>query len=138
MKTPDPRDAALLCAEIAYDKKASDIAILDVSKIIVITSYFVIATGESRKQLQAIAEAIHAKLKPLGFRRYGREGVEEGRWILLDYGDVVVQLFDPEARRYYALEMIWGDAPRVPFTPKVPAAAVTPPPAARPPREASA
>src|SRR5437667_12777079 len=97
----DPRDAALLCAEIAYDKKAQDILILDVSKIIVITSYFVIATGESRKQLQAIAESIHAQLKPLGFKRYGREGFEEGHWILLDYGDVVVQLFDGETRGYY-------------------------------------
>ena len=133
----DTRDAALLCADIAYDKKAEDILILDVSKIIVITSYFVIATGQSRKQLQAIAEGVHEKLKPLGFRRFSREGYEEGRWILLDYGDVVVQLFDVEARPYYNLEMIWGDAPRVAFTPKAPGAA-TPPPAARPSREASA
>jgi ribosome-associated protein len=109
----DSRDVARICAEIADEKKATDIRILDVAKILVITSYFVIATGESRKQLQAIAEAIHARLKDAGLRRYGVEGLEEGKWILLDYGDVIVQLFDPETRRYYNLEMIWGDAPQV-------------------------
>jgi ribosome-associated protein len=114
----DWRDAALLCAETAYEKKATDIRVLDVSKILVITSYFVIATAESRKQLQAIADSIHEKLKPLGFRRMGTEGLEEGKWVLLDYGDVIVQLFDPTTRRYYNLEEIWADAPRVAFTPK--------------------
>jgi ribosome-associated protein len=134
----EPRDAALMCAQIAYDKKADDIVILDVSKLIVITDFFVIATGDTRKQLQAIADGIHEKLKPLKVRRFGTEGYEDGRWILIDYGDVVVQLFDRDTRGYYNLEMIWGDAPRLPFTPKRAAEPVNPPPAPRPPPEPSA
>ena len=114
----EPREAALACAEIAYEKKATDILILDVEKILVITSYFVLASGESRKQLQAIADSINQRLKPHGCRRIGTEGYDDGKWILLDYGDIIVQLFDRETRNYYNLEMIWGDAPRVPFVPK--------------------
>ncbi len=113
----EARALALACADVADEKKATDIRILDVSQILVITSYFVLATGETRKQLQAIADAIHERLKPLGARRFGVEGYEEGSWILLDYGDVIVQLFDPEKRAYYNLEMIWGDAPQVAWTP---------------------
>lgn len=120
-RAPDPRGIALLCADIADEKKAGDIVILDVEKILIITSYFVIATADSRKQLQAIADGIHERLKPLGVRRYGTEGYEEGKWILIDYGDVIVQLFDRETRGYYNLEMIWGDAPKVPWTSKQPA-----------------
>ncbi len=114
---------ALLCAEVADEKKAEDIAILEVRPILIITSYFVIATGRSRKQLQAVADGIKGRLKAQGVRRLGTEGYEEGRWILLDYGDVIIQLFDPDARAYYSLETVWSDAPRVPFTPKTPAAA---------------
>lgn len=116
----EPRDIALVCADIADEKRADDIKILEVQKFLVITSYFVLATADSRKQLQAIAEAIHERLKPRGARRYGVEGFEEGKWILLDYGDVIVQLFDRETRGYYNLEMIWGDAPRVDWAPKHP------------------
>ena len=131
MRAPiDPRDVALTCADVADEKKAEDIVILDVQQILVITSYFVIATGDSRKQLQAIAEGIHDRLRPRGVRRYGVEGFEEGRWILLDYGDVIVQLFDRDTRGYYNLEMIWGDAPHIAWTPKRPAAAPAPPPRA--------
>ena len=122
----DSRDAALLCAQIAYEKKAEDIVVLDVSKIVVITDYFVIASGGNRKQLQAIADGIHQRLKPDGRKRLGHEGYEEGQWILVDYGDLIVQLFDKEKREYYNLETIWGDAPRVPFTPQ--AVAPQPPP----------
>jgi ribosome-associated protein len=114
----DPRELACICADVADEKKATDIRILEVGKILVITSYFVLATGETRKQLQAIADAIFERLKPLGLRRYGVEGYEEGKWILLDYGDVIVQLFDRETRAYYNLEMIWGDAPEVEWAPR--------------------
>jgi ribosome-associated protein len=126
-ETLEPRDIALVCADVADEKKADDIVILEVRKFLVITSYFVLATGDSRKQLQAIAEGIQERLKPRGARRYGVEGFEEGKWILLDYGDVIVQLFDRETRAYYNLEMIWGDAPRVEWQPKRPAAAAAAP-----------
>jgi ribosome-associated protein len=128
----DPREVALACAEVADEKKAEDIVILEVRDFLVITSYFVLATGETRKQLQAIADAIHQRLRPLGVRRFGTEGFEEGKWILLDYGDVIVQLFDRETRKYYNLEMIWGDAPRLAWHPKRRL------PAAAPPRRAKA
>ncbi len=110
---PEPLEVARLCARIADEKKGGRILILDVAPVLVITSYFVIVSGDTGKQLQAIAEAIHAKLKPLGVRRYGREGYEEGRWILLDYGDVVVHLLVKDLRDYYNLETIWDDAARV-------------------------
>jgi ribosome-associated protein len=116
----DPARAAKMCAEVAYDKKAEDIVILDVSKILVITSYFVIASGQSRKQLQAIADGIQEKLRPLGLRRRGTEGYDDGKWILIDYGDVIVQLFGQDVRGFYNLEVVWGDAPRVPFSPPGP------------------
>jgi ribosome-associated protein len=118
-----PRDLALLCADAAYEKKAEAIVVLDVERILAIASRFVIATAASRKQLQAVADAIQEKLRPLGYRRRGVEGYEEGRWILCDYGDVVVHILTPEARRFYDLESVWGDAPRVPWKPPAPAAA---------------
>ena len=119
----DPARPALICAEVAYEKKAEEIVILDVSKILVITSYFVIASGGNRKQLQAMADGMQEKLRPLGIRRRGTEGYDDGKWILIDYGDVIVQLFDAKVRGFYNLEMVWGDAPRVPFTPPAPAPA---------------
>ena len=125
--TPAPdgaRALAILCAEIAYDRKAEAISILDVDKLLSITGYFVIATAASRKGLQAVADALQEKLKPIGWRRRGLEGYEDGRWVLCDYGSVVVHVFTPEARDYYDLDTVWGDAPRVPFSPRKPVAEV--------------
>lgn len=102
-----------MCARIADEKKGGRILILDVGPVLVITSYFVIVSGDTGKQLQAISEAINQKLKPLGIRRYGREGYQEGRWVLLDYGDVIVHLLLKDLRDYYNLETIWDDAPRI-------------------------
>ncbi len=116
----DPHDMARACARIAWAHKARDVLVLDVEKMLVITSCFVIATGHSRKQLQAIADAIHQELKRRGHRRLGLEGYEDGQWVLLDYGDVIVQLLDEEARRRYNLEMIWGDAPRIEWRAEAP------------------
>jgi len=80
---------------------------------------FVIATGTSRRQLHAMSEEIdHALEDGMGDRRLGIEGYDESRWILLDYGDVVIHLFDAETRAYYGLEGLWGQAKRVPFEPR--------------------
>lgn len=80
--------------------------------------YFVIASGSSRRQLHAISEEIDRVLEQeLGDQRMGIEGYQESHWILLDYGDVVVHLFDDNTRSYYGLEDLWSDAPRVPFEP---------------------
>jgi len=106
---------ALAAARTAEDDHGQEIVILDLRELTPMFDYFVIATGKSRRQLHAIAEDIdHALEDDLGDRRLGREGFEESRWILLDYGNVVVHLFDEETRAYYDLEGLWADAPRVP------------------------
>lgn len=111
--TRSPRQLARLCAEVAADKKAEDIVVLDIGPVSSIADYFVIASGLSPRQLQAIAYELETKLKPLGYRRLGLEGYETGRWVLVDYGDVVVHLFLKDVRDHYELESNWGDAQRV-------------------------
>ena len=87
-----------------------------------IFDYFVIVTGASRRQLHAISEEIdHVLEKQLGDHRLGIEGYEESHWILLDYGDVVIHLFDENTRKYYDLESLWGDATRVDLAGVIPA-----------------
>jgi ribosome-associated protein len=105
---------ALLAAQVAEDNRGTDIVVLDTRELTAMFDFFVIATGTSRRQLHAISEEIdHALENRMGDRRLGIEGYEESRWILLDYGDVVVHLFEPETRAYYALEDLWGHARRV-------------------------
>ena len=87
--------------------------ILDLRGLTEITDCFVVATGASERQLKAIAERIHRDLRTQGITRLGAEGDAAGGWMLLDYVDVVVHLFSREAREFYALEMLWGDAPRI-------------------------
>lgn len=110
---------ALAAAQTADDNQATDIVILDMRKLTPIFDYFVLATGRSRRQLHAISEEIDHKLEDeLGDKRLGIEGYDESRWILLDYGSVVIHIFDPETRDYYALEDLWSDAQKVPFEPE--------------------
>jgi len=90
-----------------------DIVVLDISRVIPIADYFVIASGTNRKQVQAIADEITQKMKAAGARRLGLEGHEEGSWICVDYGDVIIHLFNGEVRAFYELESLWADAPRV-------------------------
>ncbi|MDA7977512.1 MAG: ribosome silencing factor [Pirellulales bacterium] len=107
---------ALAAAQTAHDNRARDILILDLRELTPVFDYFVLATGASRRQLHAISEDIDDKLeKELGDARLGREGYAESRWILLDYGDLVIHLFDDETRDYYGLENLWADAPRKKF-----------------------
>jgi ribosome-associated protein len=103
-------------AEAAADKKAQDIAILDVSKQLVITDYFLICSGNTERQVRTIAEEVERKLAGnFSTKPYRREGEREGRWVLLDYVDFVVHVFHREDREYYNLERLWSDAPVVPF-----------------------
>jgi len=107
---------ALSAARTADDNRGQDIVVLDMRSITPVFDYFVIATGNSRRQLHAISEEIdHCLEDELGDRRMGIEGYNESRWILLDYGNVVVHLFDAETREYYALEQFWSEAQRVPL-----------------------
>ena len=104
-----------LCARVALDNKAHDVLILDMRAITPLFDYFVLATGVSRRQIHTLAEEIDAAMRAEGETRHGLEGYEPGKWVVLDYGDVVVHLFDPEMRGYYVLEDLWADAPRVDF-----------------------
>ena len=106
---------ALAAAQTAEGDQGRAIVILDLRQLTPMFDYFVIATGRSRRQLHAMAEDIdHTLEDDLGDRRLGREGFAESRWILLDYGNVMIHLFDEETRAYYDLEGLWADAPRVP------------------------
>ncbi len=106
---------ALLAAQTAEDNRGTDIVVLDMCELTSMFDYFVLATGASRRQLHAMSEEIdHALEDRMGDRRLGIEGYEESRWILLDYGDVVVHLFETDTRDFYALEELWGQAKRVP------------------------
>ena len=109
----DSRQVALAAARAASSKQATDIVILDVRELIVITDYFVIAGGETERQVRTIVETVEKALRELGVRPTRREGQTEGRWVLLDYVDVVIHMFAPEEREYYDLERLWRDAPRV-------------------------
>jgi ribosome-associated protein len=103
---------ALRAAEAAESKRAEDVAILDLRGQTLVTDYFVICTGTSRVQIRAIIEGVQGALadhRPRGVR----EGDEAAQWVLLDYGDVVVHVFGPEARAFYRLERLWADAPVV-------------------------
>jgi ribosome-associated protein len=104
---------ARICARIAADNRAKDVLLLDLRGGTPLVDFFVIATTTSRRQGNAVAIEIDVEMKKLGERKLGFEGSEEGRWTLIDYGDFVVHIFSEEARAYYALEEIWGDAPRL-------------------------
>ena len=100
-------------AEIASDRKAIDIRVVDLREIVSYTDFFVICTGNTERQTKAVRDAIYEELKHAGDRLLPRrtEGDREARWILLDYLDVIVHIFTPEAREYYRLEQLWGEAP---------------------------
>ena len=117
------KEIAVLAAEAASDKKAEDIIALDVSQLLVVTEYFVIATGRTNIQVRAIADEVEEQLRAkAGEKPIGREGVGENKWVLLDYGDVVVHVFQPQERDFYRLERLWADAPRLAVAQGVPAA----------------
>ncbi len=104
---------AITCAKIADEKKAQDIVVLDISKLTFIAEYFVICTGINERQLRTIADETKVKLKKCSIQNIGIEGYNEAKWILMDYGDVIVHLFSKEMRSFYELELLWGDAPKV-------------------------
>ena len=99
-------------AELALERKAHDVVILDLRGISTATDYFVIAGGSSDVQVKAIAEHVVDELKKDSVRPEHSEGLRGGRWVLLDYVDFVVHVFHPEARAFYQLENLWGDTPR--------------------------
>lgn len=113
MTPSNSKEKAFLCARAALDHKAIDLTILEVKDLSSFTDYFVISSGNSDRQVQAIASHIEEKLKKQGLHPLGIEGKREGRWILLDYGDVVIHIFYHPIREFYELERLWSDAQKV-------------------------
>jgi ribosome-associated protein len=109
----DPGQLARVAADIAYDKKASDVLLLDIRELTTIADYFIICNGNNARQIAAIAEAIEEELRKQGARLLNREGVAESGWLILDYGDIIVHIFGPKEREYYRLERLWSEAKTV-------------------------
>jgi len=99
-------------AELAQERKAHDVVVLDLRGISTATDHFVLASGRSDTQVKAIADNIIEEMKKEGHRPAHVEGLQGGRWVLVDFIDVVVHVFHPQARDFYQLENLWGDAPR--------------------------
>jgi ribosome-associated protein len=110
---PDPaKPLALALAKAALDKKAEDVTLLDVRGLTSYADWFVILTADSDRQAAAIADHLELTMKQQGHTKVGAEGYETGRWILVDYGDVVAHVMNRESREFYDLEGLWADAPR--------------------------
>ena len=108
-----PNDILRRAVEAADQRKAIDLRVLDLRSVSDFTDYFVIASGSNQRQVQAIANAIEETLLKEGVKAHHVEGAQQGRWVLLDFGDFVAHIFDEDRRRYYRLEDIWSDAPDV-------------------------
>ena len=106
-------EVAGLVSDAALDTKAEDLIVLDVSQISSFADYFVIMSGRSTRHVQGLAEAIDSKIRSKRTKDSNSEGLSEGLWVLLDYNDVVVHIFYSEVRKFYDLEGLWYDAPRV-------------------------
>lgn len=111
---PSSQERAIMAAKVAAENRGQNIVILDLRGLSSLFDFFVIATGSSRRQLHAISEEIDDLFeKELGDHRMGISGYRESRWIVLDYGDILVHLFEAEKREFYALEELWGRAERL-------------------------
>lgn len=113
--TPQARDLAQLAASAAEDKRASDIVALDVTAHFPLADVFVLASAPNDRQVQAIVDNVEEKLREAGAKPLRREGEREGRWVLLDFGDIIVHVQHEEERVYYQLERLWRDCPRLPL-----------------------
>ncbi|MBW7991413.1 MAG: ribosome silencing factor [Planctomycetes bacterium] len=113
------RAFALAAAKAAAESHCSEIVVLDLSGKSPATDFFVIATGTSDRQMRTVADEINEAAREHNFQRFGRAGYEQARWILLDYVDVVIHIFDSEYRDYYDLELLWGDAERLTIEKKI-------------------
>jgi ribosome-associated protein len=109
----EPGDLAHRIVELASDKKAVDVVLLRTAELTTMADYFVICSGRSERQVQALSRGIVDELRDDGIRPIGVEGMGAARWVLLDYGDVIVHLFAPEEREYYGLERLWSRATEV-------------------------
>lgn len=107
------KERVLLCVNASLKKKAKDLVILNVKTLTSFTDYFIICSGTSDRQVQAIASSIEASLKEFGIIPLGMEGEKLGKWILMDYDDVIIHVFYEPVREFYEIERLWSDAPRM-------------------------
>jgi ribosome-associated protein len=113
--TEEAVERARIAAQAAADKLATDLVLIDVSDRLAITDVFVVATGNNERQVEAIVDEVEEKLRRTGAKPVRREGRRDGRWVLLDYGDIVVHVQHAEERVFYSLERLWKDCPFIPF-----------------------
>ncbi|MGD9161383.1 MAG: ribosome silencing factor [Desulfobacteraceae bacterium] len=106
-------DKALLAADIIMERKAIDLVLFNVGEMSSFTDYFLIAGGNSTRQVQSMERHLEKKMKENGLKSYGTEGALEGHWILMDYGDLIIHLFYQPVRELYDLEGLWMEAPRI-------------------------
>lgn len=106
-------DKACICLKIIKERKAVDPVLFEVGEMTSLTDYFLIASGNSSRQVQAISRHLGRRMRDEGFKPYGVEGEQDGHWVLMDYGDVVVHIFYEPIREFYDLEGLWVEAPRV-------------------------
>jgi len=109
----DAKEKSLFCAQAALEKKAFNIIILELKKVSAVTDYFLICSGRSDRQVQAIAQFIDERMREKGIRPLGEEGMQQGRWILMDYADVVIHIFYDQVRLHYDLEGLWREAAQI-------------------------
>jgi ribosome-associated protein len=109
-------DLAVQCARVAEDNKAREIVLLDMREITPLYDFLLLCTGSSRRQIHTLAEEMDAALGGAGEKRSTIEGYEASKWVVQDYGDIVLHVFDADTRQYYALEDLWADAPRIDWT----------------------
>ena len=113
LQTLTSLERACLCARVAVENKGRDVTVLDMRGITPLYDFFVLVSGQSRRQVHTLTEEIDAAMQEQGDERLAVEGYEASKWVVQDYGDVVVHVFNPDTREYYALEELWADAPRV-------------------------
>lgn len=107
------KEMARLAIEALEDKKAEDIRVIDISQVSVIADYFIIANGTNKSQIQTLSDAVEEKLGRAGYLMKQKEGFRNANWVLLDFGDIIVHVFDKENRLFYDLERIWRDGKSV-------------------------
>jgi ribosome-associated protein len=107
------RSLACEMAQLAFDSHCRDVKVLELARLSPVANHFVIATGTSSQQIRSVARELEDLGKDKNFSVFGRSGIEQGRWAVVDFVDVVVHLFDEEFRQYYDLELLWGDAPKI-------------------------
>ena len=115
MDNMESKELAILAARALDQRKGTKITVLKLEDLTILTDYFVVGTGATRIQTQALADSVEVELDKQGIRPNRIEGLQEGRWILMDYGQIIIHIFQEDERGFYGLERLWADAPALPF-----------------------